>query len=168
MSFSLTFEHGSVAGLASSNLRRRIQSMIRVLDLKNKEISFVITNDKSIHELNRSYRGKNRPTDVLAFAMQEGEFTSLAENVLGDVIVSAETARRQAEERKVTLLEEVTMLSAHGLLHLLGWDHQTRAEDVRMRAETERLCQAARRASKPRAAKKAVGKPVQRKVRTRS
>ncbi len=142
--------------------------MIRVLDLKNKEISFVITNDKSIHELNRSYRGKNRPTDVLAFAMQEGEFTSLAENVLGDVIVSAETARRQAEERKVTLLEEVTMLSAHGLLHLLGWDHQTRAEDVRMRAETERLCQAARRASKPRAAKKAVAKPVQRKVRTRS
>lgn len=142
--------------------------MIRLLKLSNKEISFVITNDKSIHELNRTYRGKNRPTDVLAFAMQEGEFTSLAENVLGDVIVSVETARRQASERKVSLLEEVTMLMAHGLLHLLGWDHQTSAEDLRMRAETERLCRAARATGRARPQTKAAPKAVQRKVRKRS
>lgn len=168
MSFSITFTDGAVRGLSSVTLRRRIQSMIRLLKISNKEISFVITNDKSIHELNRTYRGKNRPTDVLAFAMQEGEFTSLAENVLGDVIVSVETARRQAEEREVSLLEEVTMLMAHGLLHLLGWDHQTAAEDLRMRAETERLCRAARVAGRARPQTKSAPKAVQRKVRKRS
>lgn len=123
--------------------------MIHLLNLKNKDVSFVLTNDKSIHHLNKTYRQKNKPTDVLAFAMQEGEFATLAENVLGDVIVSVETAKRQAEERNVSLLEEVTMLMAHGLLHLLGWDHATRAEDIRMRSETERLCAAARQKDRP-------------------
>jgi hypothetical protein len=63
--------------------------------------------------------------------------------VLGDVIVSVPTARKQADERGAGVLDEVTMLLAHGLLHLLGWDHDTPAKDRRMRAETDRLCQAA-------------------------
>src|SRR5262245_58476896 len=114
--------------------------MISLLQLQKKDISFVITNDKTVHELNRIYRHKNRPTDVLAFAMSEGEFGALAGPILGDVIVSVETARKQAVSRGATLLEEVTMLFAHGLLHLLGWDHETPAKDRRMRAETARLC----------------------------
>ena len=149
MPLSLITQHGPYRGLSTARIRRRIQSMVRLLKLQNKEISFVLTNDKSIHDLNKSYRQKNKPTDVLAFAMQEGEFASIAENTLGDVIVSIETAKRQADERNVSLLEEVTMLMAHGLLHLLGWDHATRAEDVRMRKETERLCAAARKAEAP-------------------
>ena len=118
--------------------------MIEELQLQDREVSFLLTDDKRIHQLNKVYRDKDRPTDVLAFAMQEGELAELAGGVLGDVIVSVPTARKQADERGVSVLEEVTMLLAHGLLHLLGWDHQTPAEDRRMRAETDRLCRAAR------------------------
>jgi probable rRNA maturation factor len=117
--------------------------MIDELQLQNREISFVLTDDKRIHQLNKVYRDKDRPTDVLAFAMQEGELAELAGAVLGDVIVSVPTARKQADERGASVLDEVTMLLAHGLLHLLGWDHDTPAKDRRMRAETDRLCRAA-------------------------
>jgi probable rRNA maturation factor len=111
--------------------------------LKNVEVSFLITDDNRIHELNKVYRHKDRPTDVLAFALREGDFAELAGNALGDVIVSVPTARKQAEERGRPVLDEVTMLTAHGLLHLLGWDHDTDAKERRMTAETDRLCRAA-------------------------
>jgi probable rRNA maturation factor len=117
--------------------------MIDALQLKDVEVSIVLTDDKRIHELNKIYRHKDRPTDVLAFAMREGDFGALAGGVLGDVIVSVPTARKQADERGASVLDEVTMLVAHGVLHLLGWDHDTPAKDRRMRAETDRLCQAA-------------------------
>jgi probable rRNA maturation factor len=117
--------------------------MIRALQLDKAEVSFVLTDDERIHQLNKLYRGKDRPTDVLAFAMHEGEFASLAGHVLGDVIVSVPTARKQALSSRTPVLDEVTMLLAHGLLHLLGWDHETAAKDRRMRAETARLCAAA-------------------------
>jgi probable rRNA maturation factor len=118
--------------------------MIAALSLENRELSIVLTDDDQIHELNRLYRGKDKPTDVLAFAMGEGEFGDLSGKMLGDVIVSVPMARRQARERGVSVLEETTMLLAHGLLHLLGWDHDTVAKDRAMRAETDRLCVAAR------------------------
>ena len=117
--------------------------MIRLLQLNKSEVSFVLTDDDSIHQLNKIYRNKDRPTDVLAFAMREGEFGELAGPLLGDVIVSVPTARKQALSRRRPVLDEVTMLLAHGLLHLLGWDHDTPAKDRRMRAETSRLCAAA-------------------------
>jgi probable rRNA maturation factor len=117
--------------------------MIDLLQLQNSEVSFVLTDNKTIHTLNREYRRIDRPTDVLAFAMREGEFGELAGTTLGDVVVSVEAARKQAKGRGVSVLDEVTMLLAHGLLHLLGWDHDTPAKDRRMRRETERLCNAA-------------------------
>ena len=123
--------------------------MLAALQLKNAELSIVLTGDKQIRKLNKIYRKKDRPTDVLAFAMNEGEFGSISHaglpRLLGDVIVSVETAARQASEREVVLLEEVTMLIAHGILHLLGWDHDTDAKDRAMRKETARLCAAASR-----------------------
>lgn len=75
--------------------------------------------------------------------MHEGEFGALAGDVLGDVIVSVPTAAKQARAARKDVLSEVTMLLAHGLLHLLGWDHDTAAKDRKMKAETERLCLAA-------------------------
>ena len=139
----MSVERGPHAGIGRAEILRRIHAMIRELQLKNPEVSFLLTDDERIHQLNKVYRGKDRPTDVLAFAMQEGELAELAGAVLGDVIVSVPTARKQADERGVAVADEVTMLLAHGLLHLLGWDHETPAEDRRMRAETERLCRAA-------------------------
>lgn len=140
---ALSIEHGPHAGLEAPEVRRRAQAMLTALQLKKVEVSLVMTNDDQIRDLNRVYRGKDRPTDVLAFAQREGELSGLAGDLLGDVVVSVPTARRQAARAKKPLMDEVTMLVAHGLLHLLGWDHQTAAEDRAMRAETERLCAAA-------------------------
>src|SRR5262249_24812782 len=132
---SLTIERGPHRGVARAEILRRIHAMIEALQFDNVEISFVLTDDHRIHQLNKSFRGKDRPTDVLAFAMREGDFGALAGAVLGDVIVSVPTAKKQADEREATVLDEVTMLIGHGLLHLLGWDHDTPAKDRRMRFE---------------------------------
>lgn len=121
--------------------------MLACLQLKKEEFSLVLSDDDQLHQLNKIYRGKDRPTDVLSFPMREGDFAGLHAKLpsalLGDVIVSVPTARKQAIEQGKALLDEVTMLIAHGLLHLLGWDHDTPAKDKRMRAETARLCEAA-------------------------
>jgi probable rRNA maturation factor len=143
MTIALSIEHGPWAGVSRREILRRIRAMVELLQLQKNDISFLLTDDKRIHELNKNYRGKDRPTDVLAFAMREGEFAALAGAVLGDVIVSVPTAEKQAESRRASTLDELTMLLAHGLLHLLGWDHDTPAKDRRMRAETARLVAAA-------------------------
>jgi probable rRNA maturation factor len=143
----LTVERGPHAGVVRAAIKRRAEAMLALLQLQKDELSLVLSDDDQLHELNRTYRGKDRPTDVLAFAMREGDFSRVAEDgpvaLLGDVIVSVPTARKQAKEQGHPLLAELTMLIAHGLLHLLGWDHETPAKDKRMRAETARLCAAA-------------------------
>jgi probable rRNA maturation factor len=131
------------ATLRVAEIRRRATAMLGLLQLEKMELSVLLTDDDQIQKLNKIYRAKDRPTDVLAFAMREGDFSALAGELLGDVIISLPTAQRQAKERSVALLAEVTMLLAHGLLHLLGWDHATERQDRAMRAEVERLCAAA-------------------------
>jgi probable rRNA maturation factor len=121
--------------------------MLRALQMTDSELSILLTGDDQIKQLNRIYRKKNRPTDVLAFAQREAESGS-HEILLGDVVVSIPTARRQAEARGGDLTSEVTNLLAHGLLHLLGWDHNTPSKDRRMRRETCRLCRAAEAAAR--------------------
>lgn len=131
------------APLAMPELRLRLRAMIRALALGDVELSVLFTGDDHIQTLNRDYRQKNKPTDVLAFALREGELGDAEQAMLGDVVVSVDTAARQASAAKKPLLAEVTMLLAHGLLHLLGWDHDTAAKDRAMRKETERLVLAA-------------------------
>lgn len=124
-------------------MRRRAERMLTALRMPNAELSVLLCDDPTIHELNRDYRAKDRPTDVLAFAMQEGEGGGLQPDLLGDVVISMDTARRQAGERSRPIVHEVTFLLAHGLLHLLGYDHQTDEEERRMSARTDALCAAA-------------------------
>jgi probable rRNA maturation factor len=136
----LVVQEGPHEGVSSLELRRRARSMLEALEVGDAELSVVLTGDATIQELNRAYRGKNRPTDVLAFAQREGPLGHLAGHLLGDVILSVPTARRQARAHRRKLISELTMLLAHGVLHLLGWDHDTPATDKRMRRETARLC----------------------------
>ena len=126
--------------------------MLACLDLAHAELSVALTDDEEIHELNRVFRQRDKPTDVLAFAMREGphapgapigDASASMPEMLGDVVVSVETARRQAARRGRALESEVRELLAHGLLHLIGYDHQTREEARAMGAETRRLCRAA-------------------------
>ena len=95
------------------------------------EVSVLLTDDADIRQLNRDYRGIDAPTDVLAFAMREGEEGHLNPNLLGDLVISLETAARQATTNDTfrqtggNLETEAALLAVHGMLHLLGYDHQT-------------------------------------------
>lgn len=147
MPFHLSIVRGPHAGVDRADLKVRLEAMMRKRNLEVEEVSFLLTDDKQIHELNREYRGYDKPTDVLAFALTEGDVGPRDTGLLGDVIVSVPTARRQAREAKRPLVDELTMLLAHGLLHLLGYDHATVKEDRVMRAETDVLVAAADLAS---------------------
>lgn len=135
----LVVEGGPWRGLPRALVERRARAMLGALGLESAEWSIVLTGDERIRELNRVYREKDKPTDVLAFPQDDA-------TLLGDVVVSVPTAARQAAAAGHALAAEVTMLLAHGLLHLRGWDHDTPAKDRRMRAETDRLCRVAARA----------------------
>lgn len=88
------------------------------------EICIELTNDAIIHEFNRDYRNVDRPTDVLSFPSSEGEeLISVPDGHLGDIMISVETAGRQAEELFHSTEREITFLAIHGTLHVLGYDH---------------------------------------------
>jgi probable rRNA maturation factor len=150
MTVRLTVEAPARGAVPRADVLRRARAMLEALSLQGRELSIVLTGDDRIQELNRAYRDQDKPTDVLAFSQQEGDLSPRADGaaaLLGDVIVSVPTALRQARSRKVDLSSELTMLLAHGLLHLVGWDHDTPAKDRKMRRETARLCAYASRAS---------------------
>lgn len=109
------------------------------------EVNITIVDDEEIHALNRDYRGVDRPTDVLSFALEEDLEDSdepeildgPEEQLLGDIVMSAETALRQAEEFGHGIEREFTYLAVHSLLHLLGYDHMEPEDKVEMRAKEE-------------------------------
>ena len=106
------------------------------------EVDITIVDDEEIHQLNRDYRNVDRPTDVLSFALDEDdedepELMEGQPHLLGDIIISAETATRQAEEFGHGLEREIVYLAVHGLLHLLGYDHMVEEDKVIMRAKEE-------------------------------
>ncbi|CAM3959479.1 rRNA maturation RNase YbeY [Paenibacillus alkaliterrae] len=121
------------------------------------EVSLTFTDDEEIHQLNREYRGIDRPTDVLSFAMQEDGTEELdiifeveSENesdpisgMLGDIIISVETAAAQSEEYGHSLEREIGFLFVHGFLHLIGYDHQDDAAEAEMTAKQEAILQQA-------------------------
>jgi probable rRNA maturation factor len=143
MPVRLVVEDGPWAGVSRADVVRRARAMLAAIQMPDAELSILLTGDDQIKKLNRLYRKKNRPTDVLAFAQREGEHGDRAGLLLGDVVVSIPTTQRQAEAAGRVVGAELTMLLAHGLLHLLGWDHDTPSKDRKMRRETERLCAAA-------------------------
>ncbi len=109
---------------------------------EKEEVDITIVNDEEIHALNRDYRNVDRSTDVLSFALDEDggepELVGGPEvHLLGDIIISAETAARQAEEFGHGLEREIVYLAVHGLLHLLGYDHMQEEDKVVMRAKEE-------------------------------
>jgi probable rRNA maturation factor len=139
---------GVMSVAARSKLRRLASRMVRAAALadrslgKNVEVGLTLTDDAEIHALNRDYRKKDKPTDVLAFAMREGAGGALHPGILGDVVISIETARRQATRG---LAKEIDHLWAHGLCHLLGYDHQDDEEERVMNARMAALIKEGRR-----------------------
>lgn len=107
-----------------------------VLDEKGRpeaEVSVVFVDDGEMRNLNRNFRGVNKATDVLAFPMNDGKFANINPELLGDIVISVPTARKQAEMNEVSLERELSTLLIHGVLHLLGYDHQSDKQEVVMR-----------------------------------
>ena len=100
------------------------------LGCHGSELSILLVDDEEITQLNRQYLSRNYPTNVLAFSMREGEDNHLHPALLGDVVISTETAQREAHQRSVTFEEEIALLLVHGILHLLGYDHEKTPEEA--------------------------------------
>jgi probable rRNA maturation factor len=124
------------AGLAAS-LERSGRRLLTGLELKDAELSVLLVSDAEMRRLNRDWRGKDRPTDVLSFAQRDGGGAA-PENLLGDVVISVDTARRQARSGRRPLGREAERLLVHGLLHLLGWDHERSAREAAEMKRKER------------------------------
>ena len=123
-------------------IRTVLNKTAEVYDLSPQtEVSVLFTDNATIHSLNRDYRGKDMPTDVLSFALNEGDEPTIIdgppENLLGDIIISLEKAAEQAAEYGHSQEREVAFLTLHGLLHLLGYDHETEDDRAEMRKEEE-------------------------------
>ena len=120
----------------------RIASRILdALECPEAELSIVVVDDAGIQELNRDYLGRDRPTNVISFPMLEGEESGIVPGLLGDVVISADTAARDAEEAGSTFEREFFFLLIHGILHLVGFNHEGvgDAEIARMEAKEDEL-----------------------------
>ncbi|MEJ5172618.1 MAG: rRNA maturation RNase YbeY [Hydrogenothermaceae bacterium] len=109
--------------------------ILKSLNLYNVEISITLTDDETVRQINRDWRGKDKPTDVLSFPMDET--VGYRYKVLGDVIISIPFAKRQAHQIGLTEREEILRLLIHGILHLLGYDHERSEEDERIMFEIQ-------------------------------
>jgi len=127
------------------HLKGAAQKLLRAVGRPDSEISVLLTDDASIRVLNRTHRGKDKPTDVLSFPAESVFLSPSKDDVsrsLGDIAISVETARRQAAEYDAPLQNEIYRLLIHGLLHVLGHDHHEPAERAAMEAEERRLASA--------------------------
>ena len=108
----------------TTEIRETAEKILRDLECHGCELSILLVDDDEMTHLNLEYLDRDYPTNVLAFPMREGEDKDLHPDLLGDVIISTETAEREAHHRGVTLGEEMALLLVHGILHLLGYDHE--------------------------------------------
>lgn len=126
------------------------EKVLRAYRRGKAEVGLTLTDYETIQQLNKDYRGVDAPTDVLSFALEEGEKTSaeyegfqeLPPELLGDIVICLPRAKEQANEYGHSLARELHYLAVHGFLHLLGYDHQNETEKKEMREEEERFLHA--------------------------
>jgi probable rRNA maturation factor len=105
-------------------LRRSLKRLLKELGLTDSDVCLLLVDDDQIREINKNYLQRDRPTNVISFAMAEGAFGDVHPEILGDIILSVETAARDAMACDIDFMDEVEFLLIHGLLHLLGYDHE--------------------------------------------
>ena len=143
LEISLQVDKGLTPNLENNWLRAVVRKVIKALGLSVPvEVSLVITDAKKVRQLNKEYRSKDESTDVLAFAMmdskdEEKSFVTPPDGVLhlGEVVISYPQAVRQARELGHSVEQEMACLIVHGILHLLGYDHELPDEEEKMRAK---------------------------------
>ena len=125
--------------------RRKIRSavlkLLKIMDCANKELSISFVDDNTIKQLNNHYLQRNHSTNVLSFSLQEGEYGNVNPHILGDIVISTETAQRDAIRGDLSLSEEIDFLIIHGLLHLLGFNHEntTKSQTIKMQMKEREL-----------------------------
>ena len=128
------------SGVDARALKATVRARLAAVDEPGAAISLTLVNDATIREINRQHRGKDKPTDVLSFPLEPEPFAE--ERLLGDIVISIDTARRQAADYDAPLQRELERLMIHGLLHVLGHDHEEPGERAAMEAEERRLAEA--------------------------
>ncbi|MDD2316218.1 MAG: rRNA maturation RNase YbeY [Desulfobacterales bacterium] len=114
-------------------IQRAAKAILNALECPEGELSIVIVDDPQIAELNARYLNRQGPTNVISFPMREGEFSDISPDLLGDVVISADTAQKEADDQETTLEKRFNELLIHGILHLFGYDHEkdeTRASEM--------------------------------------
>lgn len=115
------------------SLKDFIDFSISYLKLEHVLFNVIIINNEEIHRMNKEYRGVDRPTDVISFALEDDEtFVKTDMRVLGDIYISIDKAKEQAENYGHSLKRELSFLTIHGILHLLGYDHMTSEDEKEM------------------------------------
>lgn len=118
-----------------------LYSVMEKEHLENTSFNLIIVDNNYIHELNKNYRGIDRETDVITFALEDEDTVIIPDNerILGDIYISLDKAKAQAEEYGHSFLRELSFLAVHGFYHLLGYDHQTKEEEKVMFAKQEEV-----------------------------
>ena len=124
--------------LDSRKLRKAVKMTLTDLALTDSEVSVSLVDDAQIQELNRRYLGRDKATNVLAFSMREGDFVALHPQVLGDVVISVDTARRQSNRFGLKEPEMIVLLMIHGILHLVGYDHEGKKKGANEMAKKQK------------------------------
>jgi probable rRNA maturation factor len=105
-------------------VRRCLKRLLKELGFMDSDVSLLLVDDEQIREINKNYLQRDRPTNVISFAMKEGAFGDVHPEILGDIILSVETAARDAMAGDIDFMDEVEFLLIHGLLHLVGYNHE--------------------------------------------
>jgi len=121
--------------ISLKKIKQTVQVILDALDCPDSEISILIVDDPQIEEFNQQYLNRKGPTNVIAFAMREGEFSDLSPHLLGDVVISTDTAAREAQIASTSMARRFNELLVHGILHLMGYDHETSEDDARVMEE---------------------------------
>lgn len=108
----------------TGRLRRSLKRLLKELHCREIEVSLLLVDDDQIREINRTYLKRDRPTNVISFSMTEGSFGHIHPEILGDIILSTETAARDARTFGLDFMDEMEFLLIHGLLHLIGYNHE--------------------------------------------
>ena len=122
-------------------IRGTVLKILKILNCADKEISLSFVDDENIKQLNKQYLGKDKATNVISFSLQEGEYSNINPQILGDIIISVETAQRDAIKENLTVTQGLEFLIIHGILHLLGYNHEntTKKETNKMRQKEKEL-----------------------------
>ena len=124
--------------ISPKTIKQTVQVILDALDCPDSEISILIVDDPQIAELNQQYLNRENPTNVIAFAMRDGEFPDISPHLLGDVVISMDTASREAQNAAMSTERRFNELLVHGILHLLGYDHEDSDEEARVMEDKSR------------------------------